>query len=161
MKTIIMRKLKAIAESGLIFPINKPITLVFFIISLRIMPNHEEHCEHSFKRYRIRGDDIHKFLDEPCRMIGQNHREFRHDTKTIKLVGEVFGQKYGRELSESIALDHITADHEEGIRKRKENILLLKCPNCGGHLEGQSDKKTCKYCGYEIETLGNFPKASQ
>src|SRR3990170_4160872 len=120
------------------------------------MPNNEEHCEHSLKRYGVRGDDIHKFLDEPCRTMGQNHREYRHDTKTIKLVGEVFGKKYGRELAESIALDHITADHEEEIRDRKESVLLLKCPNCGGNLEGQGGKKTCRYCGFETEVLGSF-----
>lgn len=115
------------------------------------MPNHEEHCQHSMKRYGVRGDDIHTYLDEPCTVAGQGHREFRHDTKTIKLVGELFGPKYGRELAENIALDHITADHEEEIRTHRDSFVLLKCPNCGGQLnKNQNGKTTCNYCGYEV-----------
>jgi hypothetical protein len=109
------------------------------------MPDHEEHCQHTLKRYGVRGDDIHTFLDEPCRVAGQGHREFRHDTKTVKLVGELFGSKYGKELAENIALDHITADHEEDIREYRDSIVLLKCPNCGAPLgEIQNGKKVCK-----------------
>ena len=102
------------------------------------------------KRYGIRGDDIHTYLDEPCTVAGQNHRQFRHDTKTVKLVGELFGPKYGRELAENIALDHITADHEEEIRDHKDSVVLLKCPNCGGPLgEIKNGMSKCGYCGYE------------
>ena len=116
------------------------------------MPNHEEHCEHSLKRYGVKGEDIHTFLDEPCRVAGQNHRQFRHDTKTIKLVGDIFGEKYGRELAESIALDHITADHENEIKNRNNEILIMKCPNCGGRLtKDQEGNRTCAYCGYETK----------
>lgn len=114
------------------------------------MPNHEEHCEHSFKRYGVKGEDIHTFLDEPCRLVGQGHREFRHDTKTIKLVGDIFGEKYGRELAESIALDHLTADHEDEIKKRNNDIVIMKCPNCGGKLPKEAaGNRKCDYCGFE------------
>lgn len=117
-----------------------------------LLPNHEEHCQHSMMRYGVRGDDIHTYLDEPCRVAGQTHRQFRHDTKTVKLVGELFGPEYGRELAENIALDHITADHEEEIRNDRDSIILLKCPNCGGQLTGnQNGKSTCRYCGYEVK----------
>jgi hypothetical protein len=84
------------------------------------LPSHEEHCQHTFKRYAVRGDDIHHFMDEPSKAFGKGHREYRHDSNTVKLVGRVFGQKYGVELAENIALDHIMADHEEEIRNRQE-----------------------------------------
>ena len=35
------------------------------------MPNHEEHCLHSEQRYGVRGDDIHAWMDEPCKIAGQ------------------------------------------------------------------------------------------
>jgi uncharacterized Zn finger protein (UPF0148 family) len=93
-------------------------------------------------------------LDEPCKVAGQGHRQFRHDSETVKLVGQIFGKKYGRELAENIALDHIMLDHKEEIRKRTDRMVLLKCPNCGGQLsETQSGKQICKYCGYEVKVL--------
>lgn len=118
------------------------------------MPSHEEHCQHALKRYGVRGDDIHQYLDEPCRFVGQGHREFRHDSNTLKLVGQIFGKKYGRELAENIALDHIMLDHKEEINKRAEKVVLLKCPNCSGQLsETRNGKQICKYCGYEAKAF--------
>jgi hypothetical protein len=60
------------------------------------MPTHEEHCQHTLKRFGVRGDDIHSFMDEPCKTFGQAHREYRHDSDTVKTVGEMFGDKYGQ-----------------------------------------------------------------
>lgn len=133
--------------------INYAFRYVFSLFSEgEFMPNNEEHCQHTLRRYGVRGEDIHVFLDEPCRIAGQGHRTFRHDTKTIKLVGEIFGKKYGRELAENIALDHITADHEERIKKRNSELLLIKCPNCGAQLtKGQGDIRTCEYCSYQTK----------
>jgi len=123
------------------------------------LPSYEEHCQHTLKHYGVRGDDIHKYLDEPCRVAGQGHRQFRHDSETVKLVGQVFGKKYGRELAENIALDHIMLDHKEEIRKRTEKMVLLKCPNCGGQLsETRNGKQVCKYCGYETKVLETSPE---
>ena len=84
------------------------------------MPNLEEHCKRTLKRYGVEGRDIHEWLDKPSRKHAGVHRQFRHDTKTIKLVGNVFGEKYGREMAENIALDHIMLDHKEEIERRKE-----------------------------------------
>jgi hypothetical protein len=81
------------------------------------MPNCEEHSKYSLERYGKRAGDIHKFLDEPASVYGKNHREFRHDTETIKLVGKLFGQIYGKTEAESIALDHIMLDHLAQIKK--------------------------------------------
>ncbi|MFB0545113.1 MAG: helix-turn-helix domain-containing protein [Asgard group archaeon] len=55
------------------------------------MPNLEEHSKRTPKRYGVEGRDIHEWLDEPSRKYGGAHRQFRHDTKTIRLVGEIFG----------------------------------------------------------------------
>lgn len=84
------------------------------------MPNLEEHCKHSLKRYGVEGGDIHIWLDEPSRHYAGIHREFRHDEKTIILAGETFGKIYGEDKAQAIALDHIMADHEESIKKRRE-----------------------------------------
>jgi len=125
------------------------------------LPGHEEHCQHTLKRYGVRGDDVHSFLDEPCRIAGKGHRQFRHDSETVKLVGQIFGKKYGRELAENIALDHIMLDHKEEIRKRRDNAALSRCPNCGAPLgETQKGKRICKYCGYEVEVLESLREES-
>ena len=84
------------------------------------MPNLEEHCKHSLKRYGVEGRDIHIWLDEPSRHYAGIHREFRHDEKTIILVGKTFGKIYGEDKAQAIALDHIMADHEESLKKRSE-----------------------------------------
>lgn len=84
------------------------------------MPNLEEHCKHSLKRYDIEGRDIHIWLDEPSQHYAGLHREFRHDEKAMILVGKTFGKMYGEEKAQAIALDHIMADHEESIKKRSE-----------------------------------------
>jgi len=76
-------------------------------------PSHEEHCEHSFKRYGVRGDDIHSWMDEPSSVAGGNHRHFRHDINSIPIAIKQFGQKYGADMVENIFLDHLKADSEE------------------------------------------------
>ena len=85
---------------------------------VEVMPNLEEHCKRTLKRYGVEGRDIHKWLDKPSRKYTGSHREFRHDSDAIRLVGNLFGEKYGRTLAENIALDHIMLDHEEDIQKR-------------------------------------------
>jgi len=85
------------------------------------MPNFEEHCQHSFRKYGYRGEEIHRFLDKPSRKYGSSHREFRHDSETVKLCGKMFGEVYGsRTVAENIALEHIMLDHEEEIKNRNE-----------------------------------------
>ncbi|MCL5948935.1 MAG: hypothetical protein M1490_00460, partial [Candidatus Bathyarchaeota archaeon] len=82
------------------------------------MPNIEEHCGASFKEFKVEGRDIHAWLDEPCRVYAGLHRQFRHDTETIELVGKKFGEKYGVALAENIGLQHIMLDHKERIDKK-------------------------------------------
>jgi len=84
------------------------------------MPCLEEHCRHTLKRFGVEGREIHSWLDEPSKLFTTSHRQFRHDTETVRLAGKLFGEKYGKALAENIALDHIMADHEEEIKKRSE-----------------------------------------
>ena len=86
------------------------------------MPNHEEHCQHSFKRYGVRGDDIHSWIDEPSQIMGGEHRKFRHDLASLPICLDVFKDKYTPDMIENIFLDHLKADSEEGREKRQENI---------------------------------------
>lgn len=144
------------------------------------MPNINRHCKRTLKKYGVEGRDIHKWLDEPSRKYAGRHREFRHDTETTRLVGEVFGGKYGRRLAENIALDHIMADHEEEIKKRpmitvqfqKGEKPSIPCPYCGTLLK-PSDQ-FCPSCGasrkkiieefdraYELEKLKLQQKRKQ
>ena len=118
------------------------------------MPNLEGHCKRTLKRYGVKGRDIHEWLDKPSRKYAGTHRQFRHDTETIRLVGEVFGKKYGRSLAENIALDHIMLDHEEEIKKHrtiivklpeKKEIPSIPCSHCNTLLK-PSDQ-FCPNCG--------------
>jgi hypothetical protein len=81
------------------------------------MPNLETHCLRSLKRHGVEGRDIHKWLDEPARRFSSNHRQFRHDAASIKIIMDLFGNSYGRDIAMNIALDHIRADHKEEIRR--------------------------------------------
>ena len=85
------------------------------------MPNHEEHCLHSEKRYGVRGDDIHAWIDEPSQVSGGSHRNYRHNLSGLQTAIQVFGKIYGAEMVENIFLDHLKADSEE---KRKQDEAL-------------------------------------
>lgn len=113
------------------------------------MPSLEEHCKRTLKRYGVEGRDIHQWLDEPSRKYAGVHRQFRHDTETIRLVGEIFGKKYGKSLAENIALDHIMLDHAQEIKKR--TTIVVKFP-------GQKDIPTvpCSYCDTLLKPSDQF-----
>lgn len=113
------------------------------------MPNIDEHCKRTLKKYGVEGRDIHKWLDEPSRKYTSGHREFRHDTETIRFAGEIFGSKYGKALAENIALDHIMADHEEEIRKR--SIIQVQFPQ-----KGEKPSYPCPYCGTLLKPSDQF-----
>jgi hypothetical protein len=82
------------------------------------MPNHEEHCLHSEKRYGVRGDDIHAWVDEPSQVSGGTHRDYRHNLSSLQTAIQIFSKQYGAEMVENIFLDHLKADSEEKrIRK--------------------------------------------
>lgn len=84
------------------------------------MPEHEEHCLHSEKRYGVRGDDIHSWIDEPSAVAVGSHRSFRHDLGSLPAAIQIFGSKYGADMVENIFLDHLKADSEENRKKEVE-----------------------------------------
>jgi DNA-directed RNA polymerase subunit RPC12/RpoP len=81
---------------------------------------HEEHCLHSQKRYGVRGDDIHSWIDEPSAVAGGSHRSFRHELSSLPVAIQIFGSQYGADMVENIFLDHLKADSEENRRKEAE-----------------------------------------
>ena len=85
------------------------------------MPNLEEHCKHSEKRYGIRGEEIHSWIDEPSQIAGGSHRDYRHDLSSLQTAIQLFSKLYGAEMVENIFLDHLKADSAEN-RKRNEVI---------------------------------------
>ena len=84
------------------------------------MPQHEEHCQHSEKRYGVRGDEIHSWIDEPSQISGGSHRNFRHDLNSLPTAIQLFCKTYGAEIVEDIFLDHLKADSEEKRRQKEE-----------------------------------------
>jgi hypothetical protein len=92
-------------------------------------PNHEEHCQHSLKRYGIRGDDIHAWMDEPSRIAGATHRKFRHGLPNLPTAIQLFGKIYGPEIVENIFLDHLKADSEENRKNEQESRESLSSEN--------------------------------
>jgi len=133
------------------------------------MPDLEEHCRRTLKRYGVEGKDIHAWLDEPSREYAAAHRQFRHDTETIRLVGEIFGKTYGKSLAENIALDHIMLDHEEEIKKHttivvqlpeKKETPVIPCSYCNTLLK-PSDQ-FCPQCGASrIKIIEEFDRAHE
>lgn len=92
------------------------------------MPEHEEHCLHSLKRYGVRGDDIHSWMDEPSSIAGGSHRDFRHELSSLPAAIQIFGSKYGADMVENIFLDHLKADSEENRRKEVERSHIEEKP---------------------------------
>jgi hypothetical protein len=86
------------------------------------MPNLEEHCKHSEKRYGVRGEEIHKWIDEPSQVAGGSHRDYRHDLSSLQTAIQLFGELYGAEMVENIFLDHLRADSQEQRTRAKELI---------------------------------------
>ena len=85
------------------------------------MPNLEDHCQHSEKRYGVRDEEIHSWRDEPSQLAGGSHRDYRHDLSSLQTAIQLFSKLYGAEMVENIFLDHLKADSAEH-RKRAEEI---------------------------------------
>jgi hypothetical protein len=127
------------------------------------MPDLEEHCKRTMNRYMVEGREIHSWLDDPSKKYASGHRQFRHDTETVKLVGQLFGKTYGRATAENIALDHIMVDHEEEIKNRNlgssEDIIQLPssthpCIVCEKEVSNNPfEKHRCKGGVYRYNNL--------
>src|SRR5208283_5650004 len=90
------------------------------------MPSHEEHCKHSFERYGVRGDDIHTWIDEPCRIYGVSHRKVRHGLDDLDIAVKTFGAKYGDDMVRNIYLDHQFLDSKEKSVKQEFQPIPIK-----------------------------------
>jgi len=95
------------------------------------MPSLTEHCMFTKKRYGVTGRDIHKWMDEPVKLYGPNHRMVRHDK--YQELPFSFIEKYGNELAYNIMLDHLLADQHtpDGLpiqikRRKKPEPLIQK-----------------------------------
>lgn len=74
------------------------------------MPNFQEHCKYTLERYGVDGASIHKWMDEPVKVQGPNHRQFRH-TPSQK-IPQFLVEEYGHSLARDIMIDHILLDSE-------------------------------------------------
>ena len=81
------------------------------------MPNHEEHCAESLKRYGKTFSELHRWMDEPSLLLGAKHRIYRHNPfVTPSEAKAIFGFN-----ADNACLDHIRLDELES-RKSKATI---------------------------------------
>jgi hypothetical protein len=92
------------------------------------MPCLEKHCQHSEKRYGVRGEEIHSWIDEPSQIAGGSHRDYRHDLSSLQTAIQLFGNLYGAEMVENIFLDHLKADSAENRQKNEVTKEGLTSP---------------------------------
>jgi len=78
------------------------------------MPSHEEHCNDSFRRYGYNFSEVHRWMDEPCRIAGSSHRQFRHNPyETPKEAEQIFSNivpEQFKSIVKHVILDHIKLD---------------------------------------------------
>jgi len=72
------------------------------------MVDNKKHCQSCLQKYGIDGKDIHDWMDEPSYVYREKHRHFRHNLK--QEIPICFINKYGKELSRNVILDHIILD---------------------------------------------------
>jgi hypothetical protein len=85
------------------------------------LPNHDEHCAQSLKRYGRSFSELHTWMDEPCAILGSNHRKYRHDPfVTPSEAKALFG-----DFADHACLDHIRLDELES-RKSCDEIKRLQ-----------------------------------
>jgi len=72
------------------------------------MPSYDEHCKQSFERYGITGEEIHEWMDEPCKIYGSAHRKVRHDPN--QQLPAFLIHRYGADLARNIMIDHVLLD---------------------------------------------------
>ena len=98
------------------------------------MPNHEEHCEESLRRYDKSFAELHKWMDEPSSILGQKHRKYRHDPNTTPIVArKLFGEN-----ADNACLDHIRLDELETRRKGSRSQMTVKV-SMGNRKQPQND----------------------
>jgi hypothetical protein len=76
------------------------------------MPGNEEHCVATLERYGVRAEEVHRWMDEPCRLYGVSHRKTRHDFN--QPIPDEFVRRYGEAMARNIMNDHILMDLDSG-----------------------------------------------
>jgi hypothetical protein len=85
------------------------------------MPNNEEHCEDSLRRYGKTFSELHKWMDEPSTILGASHRKYRHDPNATPLEAKkLFGEN-----ADHACLDHIRLDELETRRKGNKKTMTV------------------------------------
>lgn len=85
------------------------------------MPNHEDHCAESLKRYGKTFSEMHSWMDEPSLLLGSSHRRYRHDPSVTPIEAKIiFGFN-----ADNACLDHIRLDALESQR----SIMTFWIPN--------------------------------
>ena len=102
------------------------------------MPDHEEHCKYSLKKYGKGFSELHGWMDEPWEILGKQHRMYRHDPYTTpEEAKKLFG-----EYADHACLDHIMLDWRESPKGFSSNFKPYPrrgmpagiCPRCGSTL---------------------------
>jgi hypothetical protein len=85
------------------------------------MPNHEEHCSESLRRYGKSFSELHTWMDEPSLILGSAHRQYRHDPYVTPMEAKaIFG-----ELADAACLDHIRLDEQENRKTAQNNPEII------------------------------------
>jgi hypothetical protein len=73
------------------------------------MPKLEEHEKDSKNRYGNPFTELHKWMDEPVKILGFKHRMYRHNPKTTPIEAKgLFGNN-----ADNACIDHIMLDYKE------------------------------------------------
>jgi hypothetical protein len=90
------------------------------------MPNHEEHCEESRRRYGKPFSELHRWMDEPSLMLGTDHRMYRHNPyKTPLEARRIFGENADHACLDHIRLDEL-GDTKPPEEEGKKKTMKLK-----------------------------------
>src|SRR3989344_107305 len=87
------------------------------------MSSLKQHCKRSEERTRNTFEELHKWMDEPQKELGINHRTERHDNRYIPEVKKLFGSIAVREF-----LRHIAEDYEYTAEQYGKDCIYCKKP---------------------------------
>lgn len=86
------------------------------------MADYQTHCVSCRRKIGKSCEEVHRWMDEPVKMMGKGHRVYRHDiNRTPGLAEEIWNRKYKQGLTnitgdeaKEACIDHILLDKEKG-----------------------------------------------
>jgi hypothetical protein len=69
------------------------------------------------------GNDIHKYMDEPVKWLGKNHRQERHDVGTLAFLFATQGKEAAQHAATHIATDKFFSGIENAIKRELRNQI--------------------------------------